>query len=311
MIKLVHKVLILKEALMKKALTFSYTHKDLSLMPRRPEDSNKGTFGRVLCVCGSRGMAGAALLCAKAALRTGAGLVEILTPEDNRIILQTALPEAIVSTYDPSSPDTALIEAAVGRADAVVCGCGLGTSRDPLFVLSRVLRICRVPLVLDADALNLIALSPSLIKYAKNAIITPHPGEMSRLTGMTVDEIQSDRENVCLSFSQKHGLVCVLKGHRTVVSDGEKIYLNTSGNSGMATAGSGDVLAGIVGGILAQNKSGSLTTLQVAALAVYIHGLCGDIAAKNLGEYSLIASDIIDRMPKVLKDAGDAILPLF
>lgn len=285
---------------MENVQTFSYTRDDLALLPRRPADSNKGTFGRVLCVCGSRGMAGAAYLCAKAVLRTGAGLVEILTPEDNRIILQTSLPEAIVNTYDPLSPDAQLIDAAVSRADAVVCGCGLGMEEGARHVLSRVLRCNHVPLVLDADALNLLSRNPSLLKYAKRAIITPHPGEMARLTGMTVDEVQADRERICRDFAQKYGLVCALKGHRTVVSDGDMLYVNTSGNSGMATAGSGDVLAGIVGGILAQNGREELTALQVASLAVYVHGLCGDAAAADLGEYSLIASDIIDCLPKVL-----------
>ena len=281
---------------------FSYTAADLALMPRRPADSNKGTFGRVLCVCGSREMAGAAFLAAKAALRTGAGLAEILTPEENRVALQILLPEAIVTPYDSSTPDTAVIESALSRADTVVCGCGLGTSRGAQRVLSFVLRNVHVPLVLDADALNLISQSPALLKYARGAIITPHPGEMARLTGLSTDEINTDRETVCRDLARKHSLVCVLKGKDTVVSDGSRAYINTSGNSGMATAGSGDVLAGIVGGVLAQNRRESkLSALEVAALAVYIHGLCGDAAAESLGEYSVIASDIIEALPKVLR----------
>lgn len=293
---------------------FSYTRSDLSLMPPRSADSNKSTFGRVLCVCGSVGMSGAAYLCSKSVLRTGAGLVEILTPEENRIILQTCLPEAIVRTYDGADPSAEIIESAVGRADAIVCGCGLGTSREALFVLSRVLRVTRVPMVLDADALNLLSRHPSLIKYAKGTVITPHPMEMSRLTGMSVEQICDDPQSVCRDFAEKHSLICVLKGHRTVVSDGRKIYLNDSGNSGMATAGSGDVLAGIVGAILAQNKNSSLSTLEAASLAVYIHGLCGDESASRLGEYSVMASDIISSLPTILKEAEEKQgmrLPLF
>ncbi len=286
---------------MEQSTRFSYTNADLALMPKRPQDSNKGTFGRVLCVCGSHGMAGAAFLCAKSVLRAGAGLVEILTHEDNRIILQTLLPEAIVTCYQSDSLNAELIENAVSRADAVVCGCGIGVSRESLLLLSRTLRACHVPLVLDADALNLLSQNPSLKKYARGAIITPHPLEFSRLSGMCLEDISADRESACRHLAEKHSLVCVLKGHNTVVSDGESVYFNTSGNSGMATAGSGDVLAGITGGILAQSKSSDLTKLQVACLAVYIHGLCGDAAAANLGEYSVIASDIIACLPKILK----------
>ncbi|MBQ8817368.1 MAG: NAD(P)H-hydrate dehydratase [Clostridia bacterium] len=284
---------------------FSYSIKDLSLMPPRIADSNKGTYGRLLCVCGSVGMAGAAYLCAKAALRTGAGLVEILTPEENRIPLQTLLPEAIVTVYSADEPQAEIIDAALSRADAVAVGCGMGISRQSLFVLSRVLRTCTLPTVLDADALNLLSRNASLYKYAKGKIITPHPMEMSRLTGIKVDDITKDPLRVCREFANKHGIICVLKGHNTAVSDGtERIYVNNTGNSGMATAGSGDVLTGIIGGILAQNKSGRLTAFEVAALGVYLHGLCGDSAAASLGEYSVIASDIIACLPKILKNAS-------
>lgn len=281
--------------------TFSYTHADLSLMPRREQDSNKGSFGRVLCICGSVGMAGAAYLCAKAAFRTGAGLVEVLTPEENRTVIQTLLPEAIVSVYSTDSLDISVINQAIARADAVVCGCGLGISRVSLSVLQHVLSVCHAPTVLDADALNLISRNPSLVKFMKGKIITPHPAEMSRLTAISTEDIANSRNCVCYEFAKKHSLVCALKGHRTAVSDGDRIYVNASGNSGMATAGSGDVLAGIIGGILAQNKDAKLSLLESASLGVYIHGLCGDVAAAQLSEYSVIASDIIASLPKVLK----------
>ena len=283
--------------------TFSYTRRELSLMPRRPSESHKGTFGRVLCVCGSRGMAGAAYFSGKAALRCGAGLVEILTTEDNRTVIQTLLPEAVVSVYDADAPDVELIKAAVSRADAVVCGCGLGVSDSSLTVLGTVLRTSDVPTVLDADALNLLSRNPSLLKYVAGRIITPHVMEMARLTGKSADEITADRNALCREYAQKHGVICVLKGHRTAVSDGgDRIYINMSGNSGMATGGSGDVLAGIIVGILAQSREGQLTAMQVACLGVYIHGVCGDVAAQKLGEYSLIASDIVDALPEILKD---------
>lgn len=282
--------------------TFSYTRRDLILMPRRPAESNKGTFGRVLCVCGSSGMAGAAYLAGKAALRCGAGLAEILTPEENRTVIQTLLPEAVVTAYSSESPELEKIENAVLRADAVVCGCGLSVTEQSLAVLGCVLRSVTAPAVLDADALNLISRNPSLLKYASGKIITPHPLEMSRLTKLPTEDITKDRSSVCREFAKKHGLVCVLKGHRTAVSDGsDRVYINRSGNSGMATGGSGDVLAGILGGILAQNRSGELSIMEAACLGVYLHGLCGDAAAEALGEYSVMASDIIEALPKVLK----------
>ena len=293
--------MIVLEAIMDTFSTFSYVKNDLSLMPSRPQRSNKGTFGRVLCICGSHGMAGAAYLSAKAALRTGAGLVEILTPECNRTVLQTLLPEAIVTTYDPECISEEIIDSALSRASAVVCGCGIGISATSRRLLARVLRGCEKPMVLDADALNLISRNPSLLKYARGKIITPHPAEHSRLTGKDVSEITEDISTECYAFAKKHSLTCVLKDHNTAVSDGsERVYINKSGNSGMATAGSGDVLAGIIGGILSQNRDSALTNLQVASLGVYIHGLAGDAAALSVGEYSLIASDIIEALPRVL-----------
>lgn len=300
-----------KEPLMKNSsplydtFSFSSTVEALSLLPSRPARSNKGDFGRALCVCGSYGMAGAAYLCAKAAYRSGAGLVEIFTHESNRVILQTLIPEAIVTVYtDEYSKDDLL--APLERADCVVAGCGLGVTPLSRKILSDLLHSAdreKTALVLDADALNLLSRNPSLLKYTKGAIITPHAKEMSRLTGAEVDDILSSTVDTAHGYAQKHSLICVLKDHRTVVSDGfSKPYLNTTGNSGMATGGSGDVLAGIIGGILAQRRNSKKDILTLTSLAVYIHGLCGDVSAKELGEYSIMASDIIDALPNVLKD---------
>ena len=282
--------------------TFSFDKSALRRLPARPQRSNKGTFGRVLLVCGSRGMAGAAYLAGKAALRAGAGLVEIFTPQCNREIIQCLLPEAIVTSYSEESPEKELLDASLARADAVVCGCGLGQSAASRAVLSHLLRTVTAPCVIDADALNLVSRNPSLKKYLSGKIITPHPGEMSRLCGKDTEEICSQINSVCQEFARDHGLICVLKDHSTAVSEGsDRLYVNNSGNSGMATAGSGDVLAGIIGGILAQNQRGELSAFDVACLGVYVHGLSGDAAAAQLGEYSLIASDIIDHLPTVLR----------
>ena len=171
-------------------------------LPLRPQESNKGTFGRVLCVCGSLGMCGAAYLAAKAAYRVGAGLVRILTVEENRTVLQTLLPEAIVTTYDAENPDLARIEDAAAWADVLVIGCGLGVTRTSRTLLSHLLRTSQKPKVLDADALNLLSRNPSLLKYTAHAILTPHPMEMARLCGRSVEEVLAAkplRGRICAS----------------------------------------------------------------------------------------------------------------
>ncbi len=291
---------------MKPYSVFSYTEDALSLLPPRPAESHKGTFGRVLCVCGSRGMSGAAFLCAKAAYRMGAGLVRILTAQENRVILQTQLPEAIVTAYDSDAPDMNTISEAAEWADVLVIGCGLGITPVSRKILAYLLRSNEKPKVLDADALNLLSRNPSLLKYTKNAILTPHPLELSRLTGKSPEELLSDSEKAAYDFAKKRNTVCVLKEHRTAVSDGgDRLYRNTTGNSGMATGGAGDVLAGMLGGLWAQCRfDEAYTPLRIAALGVYLHGLCGDLAAHRLGEYSLMASDLLDTLPEILRRCG-------
>ena len=217
------------------------------------------------------------------------------------MVLQTLLPEAIVTVYDPTKPDS--VQEAVDWADVLVIGCGLGTGVASRALLSDILRARgEKPTVLDADGLNLLARNPSLIKYAKGAILTPHMGEMERLCGQTAEELLADSAQAAYDFSQKNGVICVLKSHRTAVSDGtDQVYVNTGGNSGMATGGSGDVLAGIIGGLLAQGRDGKLSAMEAACLGVYLHGLCGDAAARELSEYSVMASDLLDAISRVLR----------
>ena len=281
---------------MTKLFDTSYVKNLIDTLPSRPDDSHKGTFGRVLCVCGSFGMAGAAYLSALAAYRTGAGLVEIFTPEENRVIIQTLIPEAIVTTYDADNFDDRELTASIYKCDAMLVGCGLGTSHTSLEILKTALRYANVPTVIDADALNLISEHKFLLKYAANSIITPHHKEMSRLTDMTVDEIQKDTASIAREFSGKHGLCCVLKSHNTVVNDkGERAYVNTTGNSGMATGGSGDVLAGVIASLLAQ-KHLSLSHFDAATLGVYLHADAGDRAAEALGKSAVMARDIANNI---------------
>ena len=269
-----------------------------SLLPERPKRSNKATFGKVLCVAGSYCMSGAAYLAAKAAYRTGAGLVKVLTVEDNRVIIQSSLPEALLSVYDRENFDKNIAAVAVKWADVVAVGPGMGTDETAKRLLCAVLKNSARPIVIDADALNIIAADPKLWEIVpKGSVITPHPGEMARLCGCTVDEILDDVSGICQGFARAHEVVCVLKDHHTAVSDGSDLYINFTGNSGMATGGSGDVLTGMIAALMGEG----LSPFAAAAIGVRLHGAAGDAAAEMLGEYSLMASDIIDGIPKVMK----------
>ena len=282
--------------------TFSYDIKDLyTLLPKRIENSNKGTYGRVLVIGGSPCMSGAAYFAAKSAYRTGAGLVEILTHEENRVILQTLIPEAILSVYNSKKIDFKAIQTSLDKANVVIIGMGLSQSASSLEILKFILKNCKSPLLIDADGLNLIAAHRELLidlsSYNSSVIITPHVAEMSRLTGIEISEIASNIPLCAQKFSDKNNVICVLKDHNTAVAQpySDKIYINKSGNNGMSTGGSGDVLDGIIGALVAQG----LEPYDAAALGVYIHGLAGDIASKKLSEYSVMASDIIDALPQV------------
>ncbi|MBO7249671.1 MAG: NAD(P)H-hydrate dehydratase [Clostridia bacterium] len=262
----------------------------------RPEDSNKGSFGRILAICGSCGMAGAAYFSALASYRTGAGLVEIFTPEDNRCVLQTLIPEAIINTYDSECFDPYLLAGSIDKCDALLIGPELGMSRVSLEILKTVLRQTRVPTVIDADALNLLAEHKYLLKSAAGSIITPHLKEMSRLTGIPVEDIQKDTQRTSLEFAKKYSLTCVLKSHNTAVCDkGGDTYINALSNSALATAGSGDVLAGIITSLLAQ-KHLSLSNFEAGVLGVYLHSLAGERAASALGKSAVMATDVANNI---------------
>ncbi len=290
---------------------FSYRPADLRRIPVRPAESNKGTFGRVLVIGGSPCMSGAAYFSAKAAYRMGAGLVQILTHCENRIILQTQLPEAILTTYDDPEAVGETIKEAIAKADVIVIGVGLGRSEQAKILLRMTFRNAEVPLIVDADALNILSENEEIWSLASAPlIITPHPLEMSRLCRLDLQILLRDRLQVAVDFAEKYALICVLKGHETIVTDGTEargagdenyIYLNHSGNSGMATGGSGDVLTGVIAGLIAQK----VPLFEAASLGVYIHGLAGDAAAERLGEYSVMASDIIESIPEIIKDCHE------
>lgn len=267
----------------------------------RPDDSNKGTLGSLLCICGSYGMAGAAIMAGKAALRCGIGLLKIAVPKSIYPVCATNILESVYYPLEEtsngviSSKNTDFLLEMCKKSSAVLIGCGLSVCDDTKNLVQSVITNCEKPLVIDADALNCICNKPEILKNLKApAIITPHPGEMARLLRSTPKTVNSNRENTAIDFAKKFGVVTVLKGAGTIIAspDGE-VYINHTGNSGMATGGSGDVLSGIIGSLLAQGAS----PINAAAAGVFLHGTIGDLAAEKLGKISMLPTDMIDMIP--------------
>lgn len=267
----------------------------------RPDDSNKGTLGSLLCICGSYGMAGAAIMAGKAALRCGIGLLKIAVPKSIYPVCATNILESVYYPLEEtsngviSSKNTDFLLEMCEKSSAVVIGCGLSVCDDTKNLVQSVITNCEKPLVIDADALNCICNKLEILKNLKApAIITPHPGEMARLLHSTPKTVNSNRENTAINFAKKFGVVTVLKGAGTIIAspDGE-VYINHTGNSGMATGGSGDVLSGIIGSLLAQGAA----PINAAAAGVFLHGTIGDLAAEKLGKISMLPTDMIDMIP--------------
>ena len=280
------------------SISFTYELEDLSKhYPKRTANSHKGTYGKVSIIAGSKGMSGAAYLSAKAAYAAGAGLVQIYTHEENRVILQKLLPEVIVTTYDSFEEEQ--LKRVCDWADVVGIGCGLGQSTLSDAILTYVLKYAECPCVIDADGLNLLANHMELLEgRTKPTILTPHMKEMTRLLACEMNNLQENRMDLLKQFIAKYPVTCVLKDARTLVlKKEENLYINTSGNAAMAKGGSGDVLTGIISGILAQG----LGEYEAATLGVYLHGLAGDAAREKLGSYSVLASDIIEAIGDILK----------
>ncbi len=258
---------------------------NLPSLPLRPEDAHKGTFGSVLVIAGSEGMSGAAILAGQAALHGGAGLVSLAVPRAIASIVAMAHPSYMTTPLGSDSESsmnigcTNAIDLALRRKTAVAIGPGLGQQLDVRLVVDHVHRTCVPPLVLDADALNAFGgRAEALLNRPSDStrIITPHPGEFSRLTGLSTRDIQNDRESLAIEFARKHKVIVLLKGSNTVITDGERIAINSTGNSGMATGGSGDVLTGLIASLLAQGVNG----FDAAQLGAHIHGLAGDSAVE-------------------------------
>jgi NAD(P)H-hydrate epimerase len=277
----------------------------LPVLPARPFDSNKGNFGRILVVAGSRGMSGAAVLCGSAALRGGAGLVRLAVPQEILAIVAAANPCYLTASLPQDSEgrfaagaEAELLNLASAN-DVVALGPGIGQSQGITALVCAMLTKTRVPLVLDADGLNAIQhLTDHLKGRAAPLILTPHPGEFARLVASDVAGIQAARQESAVRFAAEHGLILVLKGHSTIVTDGRRVYCNRTGNPGMATGGTGDVLTGIIAALLGQR----LEPFAAAQLAVHLHGLAGDLARDELGEVSLIASDLLDYLAPAFRN---------
>jgi ADP-dependent NAD(P)H-hydrate dehydratase len=269
-------------------------------LPSRPPDSNKGSFGRVLIVSGSRGMSGAAVLCASGALRGGAGLVRLAVPEGIWTIVAAANP-CYTTAPLPQDEQGRLSTAALPELLALLhsnsvaaLGPGLGQSAVLGDTIASILEQTTTPLVLDADALNVsVGRLDALRRHRGPVVLTPHPGEFARLLGCDIAAVQAQRQELAADFARTHGIIVVLKGHGTVVTDGRRIYVNTTGNPGMASGGTGDVLCGLIAALLGQK----LEPFAAAQLGVYLHGRAGDLAREQLGESSLIATDLLDFLP--------------
>ncbi len=268
--------------------------------PARAADSNKGDYGKLLAFCGSTGMLGAAMMAAQAALRCGVGLLTMALPRSLYPIAAARLCEPVFCLLeetedgDLSLANRALLRERAAQSSALLIGCGLGSRPGTEELVLDLLSSALCPIVLDADGINIAARHISIWKTVRAPVIlTPHPGEMARLTGLTIPEIQADRETVARRFAEEHGVTVVLKGHKTVIaSPGEKVLVNPTGNPGMATGGSGDVLAGMIASFLAQGMPAG----KAAMCGAFLHGAAGDLAAQRLSQHAMLPRDILGEL---------------
>ena len=271
----------------------------LSILPERDPFGHKGSFGKVLLLCGSRGFTGAAYLAAMGALRSGAGLVYLGVPESIYAIEAVKLNEPVV--FPLPDVDGKLSAEAIPQIlnrlpamDAILIGCGLGISEGTLAVVKAMLETAVCPVVLDADGINVLSGHMDILRGRQYpTILTPHDGEFRRVGGSVGD----DRMASAGAFASEFGCVLLLKGHRTCITDGQTGYVNGTGNPGMAVGGSGDVLAGILTGLLGQG----IEPLKAAACAAWLHGAAGDLCASELGQYAMLPTDMLSALPRLLK----------
>lgn len=263
----------------------------LPKLPERSENSNKGTFGKILNVSGSEYMTGAAYLSSVSALKIGAGYVELASHDNALKVTASLAPEIVLAPTDK-------IPEIIKNSTVLLIGCGLSTTNEAKNLFKNTISLAKnLPTVIDADGLNI--LSKNDIELPTNTILTPHPKEASRLLHCSLDEILSDMEKSAKKISEKYNCVTVLKSHKTIVTSKEgEIYYNHTGNSALAKAGSGDVLAGMIAGLLAQN----MQIFEASILGVYLHGLSGDLAKNDLTAYGVLATDTIRYIPYAIKN---------
>ena len=272
---------------------------------KRAVNSNKGSFGKQLNICGSYSMPGAAVICAKAALKTGVGLLKCAFPKS---IYSTMTSHLIQPLFVPMSENedktlsmgglTRMLEE-LSWADSVALGCGLGNNDDTQVLCNQIIRESEVPIVLDADGINSILLNIDVLREAKSKLVlTPHPGEMARLINEDVAYVQSNRIDVAKAFANEYDCVLVLKGANTVITDGKSVFINTTGNAGMAMGGTGDMLTGMIASFIAQG----IEPFDAAVCAVYIHGLCGDITAKEISQRGMTIEDMAELLGSLMME---------
>ena len=278
------------------------------LIPLRNKNSNKNNFGHVLILAGSKNMSGAPVLCANAAIRFGAGLVSVGVPEVIKdIVAKKTRPEVMVLGFNANKNDGTFglkafkeIERFIvkRKIDVIAIGPGISVNSSTISLVIKILQTFKGFIVLDADALNCIAKSKYKLSSSKaKIVITPHEGEFSRISGISLKNISSKRCQSAYEFAKKNKVICILKGSETVISDGNKTFVNTTGNPGMATAGCGDVLTGMIAAALCQISQ----PIMASVFAVYAHGLAGDISAKDKTQIGMVAGDISEMLPLALK----------
>ena len=273
--------------------------KVLSILPDRDPWGHKGTFGKVLLLCGSRGYTGAAYLAAMGALRSGAGLVFLGVPESIYAIEAIKLNEPVVFPLPDkngmlSNDGMSQILSRLPQMDAVLIGCGLGQSEDTGAIVEAVLEHAKCPVIVDADSITVLKAHKDILRGRKYpTILTPHDGEFLRFGG----SLGVDRMAACAAFAKQWNCILLLKGHRTCISDGHTHYRNVTGNPGMAVGGSGDVLAGILTGLLGQG----IAPLEAAACGAWLHGAAGDLCAGEMGQYGMLPTDMLNVLPRLLK----------
>lgn len=276
------------------------THSDvLNILPERDENAHKGNFGKIMLLCGSRGYTGAAALAAMGALRVGAGLVYLCVPESIYEIEAVKLLEPIVLPFPDkngmfSAKAIKEIAKRICDMDAVLIGPGIGQSEDTAAVTSWVLENYSGPVVLDADGINVMKSHKDILRGRTSpTILTPHSGEFYRLGGIA----NADKAEETSRIAGELGVIVIHKGHHTVISDGKNVYINTTGNPGMAVGGCGDILAGMIVGLLGQG----ISPIDAAACGAWFHGAAGDLCAQELGQYAMLPSDILEVLPRLLK----------